>query len=89
MWRKGVAGALTAGEYFGGEARTLADAIGRDRVIWRFDPLMLAYDLTIDDLMERVFRLGRKVEGYARKLVFSFADIEKYRKLIKELGIRR
>ena len=70
--------------------RRFADAAGPERVIWRFDPLMLAGRLASDPaggeaLLARMERLGRALQGYTRKLVFSFADIAAYRKVRENL----
>lgn len=56
--------------------RMLSETIGADRVIWRFDPLILAGPLTEDILLERVRRIGDSIHSYTRRLVFSYSDIE-------------
>ena len=66
--------------------RRFADAAGPERVVWRFDPLMLAGRLAsghdgCDILLEKIARVGRALKGHTRKLVFSFADIAGYRKV--------
>ena len=66
--------------------RTLADRIGKERVIWRFDPLLLTDKISIDVLLERIARIGRLLKGYTEKLVFSFIDIASYRKVQKNLA---
>lgn len=82
--------------------RALSDRIGKERVIWRFDPLMLgcaagtkpgppASGLSVDVLLERIGNIGRQLKGYTEKLVFSFIDIEAYRKVqrnLEGLGVR-
>ena len=66
--------------------RRLVDRIGKERVIWRFDPLMLTEHITIDELLERVCNIGRQLKGYTEKLVFSFIDIASYRKVQRNLA---
>ena len=66
--------------------RRLADRIGKERVIWRFDPLLLTDKISIDVLLERIARIGRLLKGYTEKLVFSFIDIASYRKVQKNLA---
>lgn len=66
--------------------RRYADLLGPERVVWRFDPLLLAGHLAADDraceiLLDRIARIGRAIEGCTRKLVFSFADVSQYRKV--------
>ncbi len=71
--------------------RRLADRIGKERVIWRFDPLMLTEKISVDVLLERISNIGRQLKGYTEKLVFSFIDIATYRKVQKNLmgiGVR-
>lgn len=66
--------------------RRLVDRIGKERVIWRFDPLLLTDKITIDALLERIGTIGRQLKGYTNKLVFSFIDIAPYRKVQRNLA---
>ena len=71
--------------------RRLADRIGKERVIWRFDPLILTEKISIEVLLERISNIGQQLKGYTEKLVFSFIDIAAYRKVQKNLmgiGVR-
>ncbi|MBQ9676711.1 MAG: DUF1848 domain-containing protein [Prevotella sp.] len=61
--------------------KQLVDKLGKGRVIWRFDPLILTDDISIDTLLSRIERIGDQLQGYTEKLVFSFADILNYRKV--------
>jgi DNA repair photolyase len=63
----------------------LSQLIGAEKVVWRFDPLFLTRDLSLEKLMYRVESLARELSGYTRKLVFSFADISLYRKVERNL----
>ncbi len=70
--------------------RQLAGLLGPERVVWRFDPLMLAANpgsrmLTCEDLLDRLERLAASLAGCTTKLVFSFADIAPYRKVAGNL----
>ncbi len=60
---------------------TLADRIGPERVIWRYDPLLLSDSVDEAALAAKIARVGSLVHAYTRKLVFSFADISAYRKV--------
>mgnify|MGYP002236141096 CR=1 FL=1 len=60
--------------------KRLVDRLGYGKVIWRFDPLILAKGLMVDDLLEKIYNIGVKLNGYTEKLVFSFADIASYKK---------
>jgi hypothetical protein len=64
----------------------LADRIGPERVVWRFDPLVLTDRLTADVLLERIGRLAGMLRSHTRKLVVSFVDIERYRAVRHRLG---
>ena len=66
--------------------RHLARRIGKERVIWRFDPLLLSNYLTVDVLLEKIASIGHELQGATEKLVFSFADIQSYRKVGKNLS---
>ena len=68
----------------------LAGLIGKDRVIWRFDPLVLTDRISIDTLVEKIRRIGDQLHPCTNKLVISFADITAYRKVqnnLKKSGI--
>ena len=68
--------------------RRLSDAIGKEKVIWRFDPLIVTPNLTARQLLTKVYHVRNQLKGYTDKLVFSFIDVKAYRKvqnnLIKE-----
>ena len=68
--------------------KRLSDLIGKEKVIWRFDPLIVTPTLTARQLLTKVYHVGNKLKGYTDKLVFSFIDVRAYRKvqnnLIKE-----
>ena len=61
--------------------RQLVDKLGKGRVIWRFDPLLLTDDISIDALLSKIEHIGEQLHGYTEKLVFSYADILSYRKV--------
>lgn len=61
--------------------KRLVDKLGKGRVIWRFDPLLLTDDISIDTLLSKIERIGDLLQGYTEKLVFSYADILSYRKV--------
>ena len=58
---------------------------GKGKVIWRFDPLMLSDAVDVDTLLQKVKRVGDELQGFTEKLVFSFADINAYRKVQRNL----
>lgn len=66
--------------------RRLSGKFGRERTIWRFDPLILGQELSIDDLCRRISRVGEALHPYTERLVISFADIEKYEKVRRNIS---
>lgn len=69
--------------------RELSERIGHERVIWRFDPLILTPAMTPRTLLSRIWKIGNQLKNYTDKLVFSFVDVKAYRKvqnnLVKEM----
>jgi DNA repair photolyase len=61
--------------------KILVDELGPGHVIWRFDPLVLTDQISIDTLLSKIENIGDQLLGYTEKLVFSFADIESYTKV--------
>ncbi len=61
--------------------KLLVDKLGLGHVIWRFDPMMLTDDISVDDLLVKVQEIGDQLKGYTEKMVFSYADILSYRKV--------
>ena len=63
----------------------LSKQIGKEKVIWRFDPLIITPDLKPRDLLKRIWNVGNMLKGYTNKLVFSFVDVKTYRKVQNNL----
>ena len=61
--------------------KRLSDYLDKDKIIWRFDPLILTDAISIDTLLSKIERIGDQLQGYTEKLVFSYADILSYRKV--------
>lgn len=71
--------------------RDLADRLGPERMVWRFDPLLLTDRITVDDLLRKIARVGERLHRHTRQLVVSFADIRGYPRVARNLaraGIR-
>lgn len=64
----------------------LSKRIGKEKVIWRFDPLLLSDKITVDKLIKKIKKVGNEIFKYTEKLVISFADINVYKKVQKNLG---
>lgn len=65
--------------------KRLTQILGKGAVIWRFDPLILTQEMSIDTLLSKISKIGDKLSGYSEKLVFSFADIASYKNVGKNL----
>ncbi|MCD8177678.1 MAG: DUF1848 domain-containing protein [Tannerellaceae bacterium] len=63
----------------------LSERLGPEKVIWRFDPLLLTDTIGVNELLEKIRGIGDRLKGYTEKLVFSFADISIYRKVQQNL----
>ena len=65
--------------------RRLVDALGLGTVVWRFDPLILTDRINIATLLQKIASIADTLVGHTEKLVFSFADIESYKKVSRNL----
>lgn len=65
--------------------RTLSNLIGKEKVIWRFDPMIVTSQLTPRMLLSKIWHIGNELKGYTDKLVFSFVDVKAYRKVQNNL----
>ena len=63
----------------------LSERIGKSKVIWRFDPLILTDKIGVDELLRKVENIGDNLKNHTEKMVFSFADIKKYKKVQNNL----
>ena len=65
--------------------RELSDRIGKERVIWRFDPLIVTPRLSPERLLEKIEKIGSQVMYKTGKLVISFVDVAAYQKVRNNL----
>ena len=65
--------------------RRLSRRLGSERVVWRFDPIIVGGSLTPERILEKIERIGDRLHRYTRKLVVSFVDIAKYRNVRENL----
>lgn len=63
----------------------LSERIGKEKIIWRFDPLILTDKIGIDELLRKVENIANQLKKYTNKFVFSFADIKIYKKVQNNL----
>jgi hypothetical protein len=58
--------------------RELSRRIGKERVVWRFDPVLATENLGVDELLLRIRYIGDRLAPFTEKLVVSFIDIARY-----------
>jgi len=62
----------------------LADRLGSNRVIWRFDPIILPEGASVRGCQERFVGIARSLAGATSQVKISFVDL--YRKTTRRLG---
>jgi DNA repair photolyase len=65
--------------------KRLSETIGKERVIWRFDPLVLTDQITKEQLVEKVSKISSHLNGLTEKLVVSFAKVKQHQKVKNNL----
>lgn len=53
----------------------LSELIGKERVIWRYDPILLSNKTPIEEHKRLFAKIANSLAGYTKKVVISFADI--------------
>lgn len=70
--------------------KNLSNKIGADRVIWRYDPILINEKYTVEYHLKYFEKLAEELENHTNKCVLSFLD--EYKKIttsMKELNIKR
>lgn len=62
---------------------TLSDAIGPDKLIWRYDPILLSNETSVEYHQRQFNSIARRLAGKTRRVVISFVDV--YQKTKKNL----
>lgn len=61
--------------------KRLSRILGKERVLWRFDPLLLTREVGVSRLVSKIERIGDAIARHTEKLIFSYVDIATYRKV--------
>ena len=64
--------------------KKLSDRIGREKVIWRYDPILYSQGIGLDYHIENFQRLCSALKGYTNSVIISFLD--DYSKMGKRSG---
>ena len=67
----------------------LSQSLGADRVIWRYDPILISGKYTPDYHIRAFSKIAEELHGYTKKVIISFIDVD-YRGVkgnIKELAM--
>ncbi len=65
--------------------RRLCERIGPHRIIWRYDPIIMSKELTVEVHLDKIANIANQISGLTHKLVFSFVDVKNYRKVESNL----
>lgn len=67
--------------------QTLSHILGPERVVWRYDPVILTEQMNVDYHMQCFEKLASALEDYTRRCIFSFLDFyPKVRRQLQEIG---
>ena len=65
--------------------RRISQRLGSERIVWRFDPIIVGGALTPERILEKIRRIGDQLQGHTNKLIVSFADVSRYRGVREQL----
>lgn len=69
--------------------RRLSEKIGKEKVIWRYDPIFLSGKYTVDYHLEAFGKMADALAGYTERVVISFIDLyAKTQRNMAGLGMR-
>lgn len=69
--------------------KTLSEMIGKERVIWRYDPIILNNTYNPQYHLEQFAYMADELAPYTKKCVFSYLDFyTKMKNRMKQMGIR-
>ena len=63
--------------------KELSNKIGNGKVIWRYDPILLTNDLTVDFHLNNFENVAGKLKGFTKRVVISIVD--DYKKTVRRL----
>ncbi|MCX7726889.1 MAG: DUF1848 domain-containing protein [Chitinispirillaceae bacterium] len=66
--------------------KSLSSLVGREKIFWRFDPLILTEKINSKKLVEKIEHIGEKIAGYVYRLTVSF--LSTYPSVVKRMKKR-
>lgn len=66
--------------------KKLSETIGPARITWRLDPLVLSAELNVEKLLQKAKKIGDQLKPYTNKMIFSFVETDRYRKVKRNLN---
>lgn len=67
----------------------LADSFGAQRMIWRYDPILISEKYTASYHLHAFRQIARRLNGYTHRVIISFLDLyRKNKNAVQALGIR-
>lgn len=63
--------------------KQLSDIVGKGKLSWRYDPILLTEKYTVDRHLESFEHIASCVHGYVNNCIFSFVDM--YRKVYRNM----
>ena len=70
--------------------KTLSEKIGKDKVIWRYDPILISKRYTVDYHLKAFEGIASSLADYTEKVVISFVDLyAKMQRNTKDIGIKQ
>lgn len=72
--------------------KELSHTIGRNKVVWRYDPIILSNKTNVDYHINKFSQLAESLNGYTNRVVISFVDMygktkNKFRHLEEKYGL--
>ena len=64
--------------------KELSNLIGKEKVIWRFDPIIICKNISINEIIFRIENIAKQIHNYTEKLIISFVDLS-YKKVQNNL----
>ncbi len=58
--------------------KNFAESFGKERMLWRFDPILLLPGTRAENIIERIEFVAERLKGYTQRLTFSFLTLNHY-----------